>query len=232
MPPTPPNAYLARYKHIQCRTFRPFSQTTTLLKQIKIQEIKKVYVSENLLRQWSELVYPFQLLLKCYMQYLKPWEKQTKRKNHIKLGVSLFMKLALFERAFCNGNKEMALDHKSSDPAGICVRKRRSWSDSVCVAEDLNSNTNQDPDVNVWNMFKFHECLFSFLHVISIFFPTFGYPVGFVDTTPLSKKKKVKENKETFVKRWRWKAVEFPAFETRPTSKFSHTLAVFRVCVN
>lgn len=139
-------------------------------------------------------MYPLQLLRKCFpscMQHLKPWESKRKEyaqlkkaENYIKLGVSLFIKLALFERVFCNGNKikwlliikavtQWGFVLESSDVDLICIsvlycglcgttaRHNKSKIFFFCY-----SNRNKDPDVNMWNnkiapsVFKFHECQF------------------------------------------------------------------------
>ena len=101
--------------------------------------------------------------------------------HHIKSGVLLVIKLAVFESMFCNGlKKKNGLNHKSSDSEGSCVRKANGADPictvvcvCVCVCDSFrceyiytqNSNTNVDPDVNVQSIrasvFKFHKCQFA-----------------------------------------------------------------------
>ena len=53
--------------------------------------------------------------------------------HHIKSGVPLVIKLAVFESTFCNGHKKKnGLNHKSSDSEGSCVRKANG-ADPICT---------------------------------------------------------------------------------------------------
>lgn len=122
------------------------------------------------------------------------------------------MKLALFKRTFCNGSKikrdliikavtqwRFVLQSSCVDQSSICwsviseARRLQMW---IYTEQDFFFS----PCIIICalSVFKVHKCQFF----------------------PHSIKKRPKENKVTFVKCWRWKAVEFPVFEMRPTSKF------------
>ena len=79
---------------------------------------------------------PPQMLLIVYA-ILKNHEKANEKsmlrleklKNHIKLGVSLFIKLAVFERTFCNGNKKWPSTIKAVTQRGFVLESGR-----ICVS--------------------------------------------------------------------------------------------------
>lgn len=126
------------------------------------------------------------------------------------------MELAFFKRIFCNGNKiKKGLNHKSSDPMEICVTKQLCWSVQHLLICYFWGKTASDVNIHRTRLF-FHPCII--ICALSVF------KVHKCQFFPHSIKKrpgeKSKENKVTFVKCWRWKAVEFPVFEMRPTSKF------------